>query len=97
MPAPTPTERPTLISYDATRDPATMSPDERRREVAAILARGILRLRQSAENTPGSCPSRTLKKSSNLCQKALDEGAKTSVHVATRQPLDRRKKRRINT
>ena len=89
MPASMPSERTSLISHDATRDPAAMTPDARRREVAAILARGVLRLRQSAGNTPGSRPDRTSEKSSNLCQKTLDEGAKTSVHVFTRQPIDR--------
>jgi len=29
--------------WHSTDDPATMTPDERRREIASILARGILR------------------------------------------------------
>ena len=64
--------------------PAAMTPSERRREIAAILARGVLRLRQCRENTHDSQPSR----SAVLCQKAsesgrdcLDGGAKTSPHV----------------
>jgi hypothetical protein len=56
MPASAPTERPASIAHDATRDPAAMTPEERRHEVAAILARGVLRLRQSAENASGSRP-----------------------------------------
>ena len=83
MPASAPTERPASIIHDATRDPAAMTPEERRREVAAILARGVLRLRQSTENAPGSRPSRTPEKSSNFRREALDEGAKTSLHVFT--------------
>jgi hypothetical protein len=30
--------------FDATRDPATMTPPQRRREIAAILARGVHQL-----------------------------------------------------
>lgn len=40
-------------------DPAAMTPHERRREIAAILARGVLRLRQADETCPGSRSSRT--------------------------------------
>ena len=40
-------------------DPAAMTPHERRREIAAILARGVLRLRQAAQTCPGSRFSRT--------------------------------------
>ena len=40
-------------------DPATMTPHERRQEIAAILARGVLRLRQNAQIPHGSRPSRT--------------------------------------
>ena len=45
-----------LHSHD---DPASMSPDERRHEIAAILARGILRLhrtRQVAAESAASDP-----------------------------------------
>lgn len=40
-------------------DPAVMTPAQRRREIAAILARGVLRLRQAAQTCPGSRSSRT--------------------------------------
>lgn len=40
-------------------DPAAMTPQERRREIAAILARGVLRLRQAGQTCPGSRSSRT--------------------------------------
>ena len=33
-------------------DPAHLTPDERRRQVATILARGVLRLRSSAQLGP---------------------------------------------
>ncbi len=66
---------------DMLDDPATMTPSQRRREIAAILARGVLRLRQCRENTHGSRPSRTAGKASESCRDCLDEGAKTSPHV----------------
>ena len=62
-------------------DPAEMAPDQRRREIAALLARGILRLRQCRENPPISAPSRTVEKASESRQDCLDEGAKSSPHV----------------
>lgn len=67
--------------FDVTSDPATMTPPQRRREIAAILARGVLRLRQCRENTHDSRPSRTAEKSFTVRQDCLDEGAKTSPHV----------------
>lgn len=81
MPASAATDRLASAVHDATRDPADMTPDQRRREVASILARGVLRLRQSTENAPGSRPSRTPKNTSKSGREALDEGARTSLHV----------------
>lgn len=81
MPAPEPPERFASIAHDATRDPADMTPDERRHEVAAILAKGVLRLRESAQNAPGSRPQRTSEDTSKRGREALDEGAKTILHV----------------
>ena len=83
MPASASTERPASILHDATRDPADMTPEQRRQEIAAILARGVLRLRRSAENAPGSrCP-RTPENTSKIGREALDEGPRTSLHVFT--------------
>jgi len=62
-------------------DPAKMTPDHRRREVAAILARGVLRLRQCAQTSPVSDDFRTPEKASKSFRDSLDEGAKTSPHV----------------
>ena len=62
-------------------DPAKMTPDQRRREVAAILARGVLRLRQCAKTSPVSGESRTPEKASKSFRDCLDEGTKTSPHV----------------
>ena len=66
---------------DMLDDPAVMTPSQRRREIAAILARGVLRLRQCRENTHDSRPSRIAEKASESGQDCLDEGAKTSPHV----------------
>jgi hypothetical protein len=45
-----------------------MAPHERRREIAAILARGVLRLRQCREYTHDLRPSRTARKASESGQ-----------------------------
>ena len=65
-------------------DPATMTPSQRRREIAAILAKGVLRLRQAAQASHGSRSSRTPKNPSKQRQNGLDEGAETSPHVLAR-------------
>ncbi len=65
-------------------DPAAMTPHERRQEIAAILARGVLRLRQAAQASPGSRSSRTSENLSEQRQNGLDEGAETSPHVLAR-------------
>jgi hypothetical protein len=65
-------------------DPVTMTPSQRRREIAAILAKGVPRLRQCRENPPDSQPSRTLEKPLEFSPNRLDSGAKTSPHVPAR-------------
>lgn len=62
-------------------DPAEMTPDQRRREIAAILARGVLCLCQCAATSLGSDESRTGEEASEFRRDCLDEGAKTSPHV----------------
>ena len=62
-------------------NPAEMTASQRRREIAAILARGVLRLRQCARTSPGSGESRTGEKASESGQVCLDEGATSSPHV----------------
>ena len=69
---------------DMLDDPAVMTPSQRRREIAAILARGVLRLRQCREYPPDSqpsCTAETPEESSESGQDRLDVGAKTSPHV----------------
>ena len=60
---------------------ADLTPAERLREIATILARGVLRLRQCAQTSPVSGESRMPEKASKSCRDSLDEGAKTSPHV----------------
>jgi len=65
-------------------DPAAMTPHERRQEIAAILAKGVLRLRQAAQASTGSRSSRTPENPAKQRQNGLDEGARTSPHVLAR-------------
>ncbi len=65
-------------------NPATMTPQQRRRAIAAILARGVLRLRQTAQKAAGSRSSRTREIPAKLSPNSLDEGAETSPHVLAR-------------
>jgi hypothetical protein len=66
---------------DMLDNPATMNPSQRRHQIATILARGVLRLRQCRENTHDSRPFRTAERASESGQDRLDVGAKTSPHV----------------
>ena len=61
-------------------DPAVMTPSQRRREIAAILARGVLRLRQCRTNPPSSALSDTVKKAFESPRNCLAAGPKTSPH-----------------
>lgn len=65
-------------------DPAAMTPHERRQEIASILARGVLRLRQAGQACPCSRSSRTPENPAKQRQNGLDEGARTSPHVLAR-------------
>jgi hypothetical protein len=65
-------------------DPVTMTPQQRRHEIAAILARGVLRLRQAAQTCQCSRSSRTPGIPAKQRQNGLDEGAETSPHVLAR-------------
>ena len=62
--------------------PAHLTPDERRRQVAAILARGVLRLCSSAQLPPESAESAPVAgNSSKSRQKALEVSAPPSPHA----------------
>jgi hypothetical protein len=62
-------------------DPADMTPDQRRQEIAAILARGVLRLPRSGERSPISDRSPMPQKTSESSQNCLDEFATSSPDV----------------
>jgi hypothetical protein len=53
-------------------DPATMTPEQQFQEIAAILARGVIRLRAAVPNAP--------EKASESGQKSLDLPSQTSPH-----------------
>lgn len=85
---------------DPTRAPSGLSPDERRREIAMLLARGVLRLRRSRVEVCGLRPvnpaSTLTPQTSNL---PLDVHAGTRLHVvdrtACRQAADAGKERQL--
>ena len=56
----------------------TLTPDQRRQEVAAILGRGLLRLRTACTNPPEACDSAP----DFTDQKALDVSAPGDPHVS---------------
>ena len=61
-------------------DPAAMTPDQRRREIAAIFARGVLRLftRTRSISAAGECSAP--QNSSESVQNDLDSSATSSPH-----------------
>jgi len=65
-------------------DPAAMTPARRRREIAAILAQGVLRLLQVANVSQGSGSSRTVGESAESRENRLDAGPKLSPHALAR-------------
>ena len=62
-------------------DPAAMSPDQRRCEIATILAKGVLRLFTCARSSPVLGESPTRQESSKSLQNCLDLSATSSPHV----------------
>lgn len=65
-------------------DPNHLTPEQRRREIAAILAKGVLRLRSAAQISPSSAPeSRTAEKGAETLQNALELSATLSPHATT--------------
>jgi hypothetical protein len=61
-------------SLDDLQSPAAMTAAQRRHEIAAILARGVLRLRQCREHAAAH----TLEKPSDSSPNRLDPGANSS-------------------
>ena len=68
------------LALISTTDPETMTAEERRLEVAAILARGLLR-RVGIATTAASPPQKTVSNSPENC---LDVPAETRLSVAPR-------------
>lgn len=65
---------------DVLDDPAALSPSRRRYEVAAILARGVLRLRRCGQSPAPSAESGTAEKASESAQDCLENGADLRPH-----------------
>lgn len=63
---------------NTTRDPETLTPNQRRREVASILTLGILRLRR----VPNLDPSATPPQSSAQFDNFLEVFPESRLHVA---------------
>lgn len=73
---------PDLADGDPEADgPAHLTPEERRRQIAAILARGVLRLHSSGQLPPHSAASTPSDNSSKFRQKALEVSAPPSPHA----------------
>jgi hypothetical protein len=66
---------PSPVSFGVAGDPAHMTPSQRRREIAAILARGILRLRRCGKTSAGSGGSRTPEEASESGRNCLEHVA----------------------
>lgn len=66
--------------YQSFDDPAAMTPDQRRHEIAAILARGVLRLSTRARSNPASGESESCQESSKSLPNCLDLSATSSTH-----------------
>ena len=52
---------------DMLHDPAAMTPSQRRREIAAILARGVLRVRESASTSTDRTSSSVYENATGPC------------------------------
>ena len=69
------------VGFDATRDPAAMTPPQRRQEIAALLARGVLRLHERAARALGSSPPRAPEESAEIVSYSLEVGATSRPHA----------------
>jgi hypothetical protein len=72
----------TRKSTDEGLEPFELTPQERRQEVAAILARGVLRLREHSQPPSGSDHVSAAGKSPESRRDCLDEGPKSGPHVS---------------
>ena len=63
-------------------DPSALTPDQRRREIAALLARGILRLGNPRQLAPESTESRLTEEALESVQNGLELSAMSRPPVA---------------
>jgi hypothetical protein len=75
----------------APRNPAAMTQHHRRQEIAAILARGVLRLRQTGSILSADLAS-TSEKSLESTPSRLDVSAETNPHALARTRCARRER-----
>ena len=71
-----PAGRPTILPDDT-----RLTPEQRRREVASVLARGILRLARVARTTPVGAASRAEEHAPESPQKTLEASTVLIPHV----------------
>jgi len=71
-----PAWRPTILPNDS-----RLTPDQRRREIASILARGILRLARVARTTPDAAGPEAVEHAPQAAPKALEASSTLSPHV----------------
>lgn len=57
---------------DVLDDPAAMTPSQRRGEILTILARGVLRVRESASTSANDATSPARENAAESCQTCLD-------------------------
>jgi hypothetical protein len=65
----------------SSEDPANLTPDQRRREIAAILARGILRLHSIRPLAPESATSGPCEDAPEIAENGLEVSATSRPHV----------------
>jgi hypothetical protein len=62
-------------------DSTSLTPDQRRREIAAVLARGVLRLHGMHQPAPESAPLEPPEHSPESAQNGLEVSAPSRPHV----------------
>ena len=70
---------------DVLDDPAAMTPSKRHREIAAILARGVLRVRESASTSANQATSSAGENIADSCRTCLDS---TNTAALMDQPVN---------
>ena len=79
--------------FEVTSDPAAMSPSQRRREIASILAQGVLRVRESASTSANDATSPAGENAAESCQTCLDRAPGVALMD---EPVDRTGERRAD-